>query len=116
MFSGGRFGRGILKRPDGFQIGWAAVNTVSLGLQAGVQGFKMLLVLEDEATLREFMENRLSGGVTGVLVAADAGGSGTAQFENGVAVYQGANTGLMAGANIGLDRIRYEETVASHDD
>ncbi|MHC4101088.1 MAG: hypothetical protein ACYSW1_09455 [Planctomycetota bacterium] len=48
----------MLCRPDGTQIGWAAINTPSIGLQAGVRGFKMLLVLEDEATLNQFREDQ----------------------------------------------------------
>ena len=43
-----------------------------------------------------------------VAVAADAGASGTAPFQHGVAIYQGSNKGLMAGVNIGLDYMRYE--------
>ncbi|MHC4347652.1 MAG: lipid-binding SYLF domain-containing protein [Planctomycetota bacterium] len=58
IFGGGDFGRGMLCRPDGTQIGWAAINTPSIGLQAGVRGFKMLLVLEDEATLNQFREDQ----------------------------------------------------------
>ena len=107
IYTGGKFGRGMVHRSDGTQIGWAALNTFSLGLQAGVQGFKMLVVLEDQATLQTFMNNRLSGSVTGVFVAAEYGLSKTVPFENGVAVYQGAHQGLMAGVNMGLDTIRH---------
>ena len=108
MFGGGQFGRGVLCDADGTPVGWAAINTVSLGLQAGVQGFKMFLVLENEAVKRRFMENTFSGGVGGTVVVAQEGGSAKAAFEQGVALYQGANSGLMAGVNIGLDRLRYE--------
>lgn len=108
LIGGGEFGRGMLNRPNDSQIGWAALNTGSVGLQAGVRGFKMLIVLEDQAALRRFMDNRLSGGVSSVVVVGDNASSGRAPFENGVAVYQGASTGLMAGVNIGLDYIRYE--------
>ncbi len=107
LFGGGKFGRGTLNRPDDSQIGWAAINTGSVGLQAGVQGFKLLLVIEDRVTLNKFMDNQLSGGATGVAILGEAGGSMTAPFQNGIALYQGANTGLMAGVNIGLDYIRY---------
>ncbi|MHC4446630.1 MAG: lipid-binding SYLF domain-containing protein [Planctomycetota bacterium] len=108
LLTGGKFGRGTLNRPDHSQIGWAAINTGSIGLQAGVQGFKLLLVIEDRVTLNKFMDNQLSGGATGVAVLGEAGGSATAPFQNGIAMYQGANTGLMAGVNVGLDWIRYE--------
>ncbi len=108
LFGGGRSGRGTLNRPDHSQIGWAAINTGSIGLQVGVQGFKLLLVIEDEVTLQKFMDNQLTGGATGVAVLGEAGGSATAPFQGGIARYQGASTGLMAGVNIGLDYIRYK--------
>ena len=74
----------------------------------GVQGFKVLVVFQDEATLNRFKQDRLSGSISGVVVVGRSGGSATAPFENGVAIYQGASTGLMAGANIGLDYMRYQ--------
>ncbi len=108
LIGGGTFGRGALYTPDGRQTGWAAINVGSIGLQAGVQGLRMLMVLEDQRAVAQFKENLLTGSVTGVAVAGEAGGSGKASFTNGVAMYQGANVGLMAGINIGLNYIRYE--------
>ncbi len=108
IFGGGQYGRGMVNRPSGEQIGWGAVNTGSIGLQAGVRGFKMLVVIQDEATLEKFKQNKLSGSVSGVVVVAEGGTSGKANFENGVAVYQGASSGLMAGVNIALDYLRYK--------
>jgi len=108
IFGGGQFGRGMLNNPDGSQIGWAAINTGSIGLQAGVQGFKMLIVIEDKYTLAKFMENQLEGSANAMAVAGDDGGSALALFDDGMAIYQGANTGLMGGVNIGLDYIRYK--------
>ena len=105
---GGKFGRGMVATADGTQIGWSAINTSSLGLQAGIQDFKMLVVFQNDATLTKFKANRLSGASNGVAILADVGGSRTAPFENGVAIYQGANVGLMAGVNVGLDLIRFE--------
>ena len=108
LITGGTFGRGMLCRADDTQIGWAAINVGSLGLQAGVQGFRMLMVLENEAEVQEFMKGKWAGSVTGVAVAGEAGGSGAAPFVGGVAAYQGANSGLMAGVNVGLNHIRYK--------
>ncbi|HET8967621.1 MAG TPA: hypothetical protein VFN20_15445, partial [Candidatus Acidoferrum sp.] len=108
IYTGGKFGRGLVCKPDGTQIGWGAVNTGSLGLQVGVQGFKMLVIFENDATLEKFKANQLTGSVSGIAVVADVGGSGTAKFENGVCVYQGANAGLMAGVNMALDYMRYK--------
>lgn len=108
LIGGGTFGRGALFTPDGRQMGWAKINIGSIGLQAGVQGFRMLIVLEDWRALAQFKGNLLTGSVGGVAVAGEAGGSGKASFTNGVAVYEGASTGLMAGVNIGLNLLKYE--------
>ena len=105
---GGKYGRGMVNDPLGSQIGWAAISTGAIGLQVGLQGFKMLIVFKDQATLERFMNNRLSGSVSGVAVAANVGTSAAAQFERGVAIYQGASVGLMAGVNVGLDYLHFE--------
>lgn len=108
VITGGQYGRGVLNDSDDRQLGWASINTGSLGLQAGVQGFKMLVVFEDAATLEAFQKGRLTGGGSGVAIIGDAGGSAKVGFSDGVAIYQGANTGLMAGVSFGLDLMRYE--------
>lgn len=108
VFGGGQYGRAMVNKPNGTQIGWGALNTGSFGLQAGVRGFKMLVVIQDEATLNKFKANQLSGSVSGVVVVAQEGTSGIGRFENGVAVYQGASSGLMAGVNVALDYLRYQ--------
>ncbi len=108
LITGGTFGRGAVCRPDGTQIGWGAINTGSVGLQAGVTGFRLLMVLRDEATMERFKTNRLTGTAAGVAVAGTAGGSAATNFQNGVAMYQGADRGLMAGVNIGLNLVRFQ--------
>ncbi|MEM9082651.1 MAG: hypothetical protein AAGB34_03570 [Planctomycetota bacterium] len=108
VFSGGRYGRGVVARPDETQVGWGALNTASFGLQAGIQGFRMLIIFEDEATFRDYQDGNLNGNASAVAVAGSEGGSTTAPFIDGVAVYQGANSGLLAGVNFGLDIMRYE--------
>ena len=108
LIGGGQYGRGAVNHHDDSQIGWASINNASIGLQAGVRGFKMLVVFQDEATLNLFKQNKLTGSVSGVVLAGESGMSSKASFTNGVAVYQGASTGLLAGINIGLDYMRYE--------
>lgn len=108
LIGGGQYGRGMLNRPNGSQIGWASVNNASIGLQVGVRGFKMIVLFEDPATLNRFKQNKLTGSVAGVALVGNTGTSGKASFSDGVAVYQGASTGLLAGVNIGLDYMRYE--------
>lgn len=104
---GGTSGFGAVFDSNGQQIGWARLNAGSIGLQAGARGFRMLMVLEDQETLERFRNNRWSGNAGAVAVAGDSGGSAAA-FSNGVAVYQGASSGLMAALNLGLGNIRYQ--------
>ncbi len=108
VFGGGQYGRGLVSRPNGTQVGWGALNSGSIGLQAGVRDFKMLVVFQDEATMNKFRANQLSGSASGVVVVAQEGTSAKAPFDNGVAIYQGASTGLMAGVNVALDYLRYQ--------
>lgn len=108
IISGGKFGRGVVYDNKHRQIGWAYINTVSLGLQAGAQGYKMLVVFENYTTLDQFKEDKLTGNVGATAVAGESSAEGTASFTNGVAIYQGDATGLMAGASVGLDWMRFE--------
>jgi lipid-binding SYLF domain-containing protein len=108
VIAGGTFGRGVVYDPSRRQIGWAYLNTVSAGLQLGAQGYKMLIVFEDEATMSQFKQNKLTGNVGATAVLAEAGGGATASFTNGVAIYTGDATGLMAGASVGLEYVRFE--------
>jgi lipid-binding SYLF domain-containing protein len=98
----------MLNDANDSQIGWVFIGTPSFGLQAGIQGFKMLIIIEDAVTLERFKKGRLSGSVSGVVVIGEAGMSAQIPFENGIAIYQGAQAGLMAGVNVGLDLMRFE--------
>ncbi len=108
LITGGKMGRGVVYDSNNRQVGWAYINMMSAGLQVGVQGYKMLVVFRDDATMRRFRENHLTGNVNATIVAIGAGESGAASFTNGVAIYEGDQAGLMAGVSVGLDYMRYE--------
>lgn len=107
VITGGKFGRGVVYNRNNQQVGWANLNSASAGLQVGAQGFKMLVVFQDSKTMQLFEQNKLTGSAGATAVAIDAGKAGAASFTNGVAVYQGAQSGLMAGASLGLDYMRF---------
>jgi lipid-binding SYLF domain-containing protein len=109
IFTGGSFGRGAVFKPDGTQIGWAAVNNFSLGLQAGGQGKKILIVFANVDVLERFKQGLLTGKAEGTAVAGDAGTAGLAPFQDGLAVYIGAQKGLMAGGMVAMENFRYRE-------
>ncbi len=108
VFGGGSYGRGVLFDNKGNQLGWTVINNASVGLQAGVQGFRMLMVIETPAELDNFKQGKWNGSAAGIAVLDSNAAAGVAPFQKGIAVYQGANSGLMAGVNIGLNNIRFE--------
>ena len=108
LITGGKMGRGVVYDSNHRQVGWAYINVVSAGLQVGVQGYKMLVVFEDPATMRRFQQNKLTGNVGVTIVALTAGGAGAASFTDGVVIYEGDQAGLMAGVSVGLDYMRYQ--------
>lgn len=108
LIVGGSFGRGAVYDATGKQVGWAVLNKGSIGLQIGAQGFKMLMVLEDEKTFRAFKDDAWRGSVAATAVAAEEGATATAPFREGLAIYVGQQKGLMAGMDIALANIRYK--------
>jgi len=108
LIGGGKFGRGVVYDGNDRQVGWAYINMVSAGLQVGAQGYKMLVIFQDDATMQRFQEDHLTGSVNATIVAIKEGGNAKASFTNGVVIYEGDAAGLMAGVSIGLDYMRYE--------
>lgn len=107
IFTGGSFGRGAVFTASGEQIGWAAVNNFNVGLQAGGQGKQILIVFANAAVLDKFKEGLLTGNASGVAVAGSSGTTAIAPFQDGLAVYVGAQQGLMAGGMVGMENFRY---------
>ncbi|MCA9309591.1 MAG: hypothetical protein KDA21_00160 [Phycisphaerales bacterium] len=108
---GGRWGRGVVYRPDGEQMGWAAINASCWGMQVGVQEYRMLLIFDDEPTLRRYQHDTIGAFVSGAGVAGEAGRSDHDDFfEDHVKIYHASNVGLMVGVNVGLELMRFEPT------
>lgn len=108
LLGGGTFGRGAVYDAGGTQVGWAAFNRGSFGLQVGVEGFKMAIVLKDAETFDRFKRGKWSGDMAATAVAANKGTAKVQDFNNGVAVYVGDQAGLMAGINIALSHVKYK--------
>ncbi|MGA1266978.1 MAG: hypothetical protein ACO32J_07360 [Phycisphaerales bacterium] len=107
IFTGGSFGRGAVFTADGTQVGWAAENQFNVGLQAGGQQNRILIVFADSDTLEKFKQGLLTGSAQGMAVGPDQGTTGTSSFQNGLAVYVGGEQGLMAGGMIGMENFKY---------
>lgn len=107
LFGGGQFGRGAVFSPSGKQEAWAAVSNPSIGLQIGGQGLQMLIVFQTAERFEDFKKNVLAGSASGTVVGGNAGTAGVAAYDNGVAAYITGQKGLMAGASVGLQYLRY---------
>lgn len=107
LFGGGEFGRGAVFTPSGTQVGWAAMSNPDIGLQIGGQGLQLLIVFQTKDTFDEFKKGVLSGSAGGTAVGGESGTSAVAAYQSGVAVYITAQKGVMAGASVGLESLRY---------
>ena len=106
---GGRWGRGVVYRPDGAQLGWAAVSAACWGVQLGLQQYRMLLIFPEEHVLRRYQHHTLDTFVSGAGVAGEAGHSTHDPLaSDDVSVYHASNAGLMVGVNVGVELMRYE--------
>jgi len=103
---GGGGGHGVVYR-DGGQIGWCSFTTVTVGLQAGGQGYSMMILFENRAAFDRFADGQLAGSATAGAVAVKAGAAANADYENGVMVLTDNAAGLMAEATIGGQYFKY---------
>ena len=113
IFGGGTFGRAVVYSAAGNQEGWASVSNPSFGLQLGGQGLQMLIAFENSDVFSKFKENVLSGSAGATAVGGEAGAAAVAPYTNGVAVYVTGQKGLMAGASVGLQYLRFEKLEAA---
>ena len=77
---------------------------------------KRILVVTQKAMLTQFQKGLLTGSVQGMAVAGDSAANGTAPFQNGLALYVGAEKGLMAGGMIGMENFRYRALGKENED
>jgi lipid-binding SYLF domain-containing protein len=74
---------------------------VSVGLQAGGQAFRQLILFQNKEALDDLRFGKLKFDATASAVAVNAGAAATADYRNGVLVFAQPIGGLMAEAAIG---------------
>ena len=100
LIVGGTYGRGVVYEQGEF-IGYADLTKVSVGLQAGGQAFRQLIVFQNKEALDDLRFGKLKFDATASAVAVNAGAAATADYRNGVVVFAQPIGGLMAEASIG---------------
>jgi len=126
---GGAHGSGCVYQ-QGKQVGTAKMNQVSIGWQAGAQGYSLLVFFEDERAFKDFTSGNFEFGAKASAVAitagasASAGSTGTSSgasagkkdattqtrtgYENGMASFSIIKGGLMYEAALGGAKFKYD--------
>jgi len=100
---GGKYGEGAL-RVNGTTKHFYSMTAASLGYQAGVQEYSVLIAFISEASLNNFVKsNGWEAGVDGSVVVADWGGSKditSMSYEKPIVAFIYGAEGLMLGVSI----------------
>lgn len=108
---GGAYGRGILYS-NGTQIGYTDLSQASIGAQLGGQTYTQILVFESAYALDRFRQGNYEFSAQATAVALRSGEGANARFEDGVAVFTMAESGLMAEAAVGGQKFSYQAFAA----
>ncbi len=103
----GGYGRGVVYQ-QGTMIGYADITQANIGLTAGGQKFRELIIFADKAALERFKANQLAFDANASAVALKSGAAATANYTNGVAVFTEPIGGLMVEASVGGQQFRFQ--------
>jgi lipid-binding SYLF domain-containing protein len=112
---------------DGKHVGDATMTQLTVGLQLGAQGYRMIVFFEDERAFKEFTSGNFEFSAQAKAVAITAGASATAstagssagasggqrdattvgEFNRGMATFTVARGGLMYEASIGGAKFKF---------
>jgi lipid-binding SYLF domain-containing protein len=104
---GGGWGRAVVFE-QGRLIGFADMTQGNVGLTAGGQRFRQLIVFQNESALNRFKSNQLTLDANFAAVALTTGAARAANYNNGVAVFVQPIGGLMVSANVGGQQFRFQ--------
>ncbi|MDY6978856.1 MAG: YSC84-related protein [Pseudomonadota bacterium] len=107
MGIGGAYGEGLVYR-GGKAIARTSLTQVTVGLQLGGQVYHEMIFFRDKRAFERFKTGRLKLSAQLSAVAATAGASADASYEQGVAVFTMAKGGLMYEASVGGQSFSYE--------
>ena len=103
---GGAYGKGLVivnEQVDGH----TTMTQASIGLQVGGQKYSQFIFFRDQVALEHFKRGNFEFGAQASAVAATAGASADANYNQGVAIFTHASGGLMAEGSVGGQRFTY---------
>jgi lipid-binding SYLF domain-containing protein len=104
---GGAHGKGLVIAGDKV-IGKTSLSQVTVGLQLGGQAYAEFIFFKDETALADFKRGNYEMGAQASAVAATAGASADASYNQGVAIFTNAAGGLMFEASVGGQKFKFE--------
>jgi lipid-binding SYLF domain-containing protein len=104
---GGAAGRGTVYQ-KGMPVGTAQMVQVTVGAQAGGQGYREVVFFENQDALDRFMQNKVEFSGQASAIAVTSGASSNANYRNGVVVFSQEKGGLMLEASLGGQKFTYK--------
>ncbi|MEM9064871.1 MAG: YSC84-related protein [Planctomycetota bacterium] len=103
---GGAYGEGLVYEL-GEAIGSVTLTQATIGFQLGGQSYQQVVFFEAERFLEEFISGEFEFNAQASVVAATAGASADATFDNGMLIVTAQNGGLMYEASVGGQTFKY---------
>jgi lipid-binding SYLF domain-containing protein len=96
----GAGGTGVAMRKNGGNPVFMHLGSGGIGLGAGLENYKLVVLFENEDTYKRFIDGAWSAGASAQAAAGRDGAAAVAKFVNGVAVYHLTDKGVIAQADV----------------
>lgn len=96
----GAGGTGVAMRKNGANPVYMHMGAGGVGLGAGIENYKFIVLFENEDTYKRFIDGAWTAGASAQAAAGRDGVAAVGKFVNGVAVYHITDKGLIAQADV----------------
>ena len=96
----GAGGTGVAMRKNGSNPVYMHMGAGGVGLGAGLENYKLIILFENEDVYDRFVDGAWSAGTSAQAAAGRDGAAAVGKFNNGVAVYHITDKGLIAQADV----------------
>jgi lipid-binding SYLF domain-containing protein len=103
----GAGGKGVAQRQGGRDPVFMRMRSVGVGLTAGGETYKLVLLFEDSAAFEQFIEGQRDFKGSAEAVAGGAAAGAATRFEEGVAVYHLSDKGLLG--NVDMSSVKFSK-------
>jgi lipid-binding SYLF domain-containing protein len=96
----GSGGSGVVVNQDSGERTYMRMGSAGVGLGAGVQNYRLVILFETEAALNKFVDGSWDAATSAQAAAGKSGVNVASSFVDNVAIFQLTNKGLMAQADL----------------